>query len=154
MTLYFSYPQIVLKEVPDEISLALSISGCPLNCKNCHSVETHNPMFGEQLTIEKLTDLINKNKYITCVLFYGGLWNKMALISLLNIVKSYNLKTCLYTGYKLNDVPEEIIELLDYLKVGKYVEELGTLMFKTTNQKMFDLNNKTDITYKFQNIGS
>lgn len=150
--LYYSQPQIVLKEVPDEISLALSISGCPKNCVNCHSVETHDPLFGKPITNDELVMLINKHKHITCVLFYGGLWDKHTLISLLNVVKLYDLKTCLYTGYNIEDVPFSVIKLLNYLKVGEYIEELGTLADTTTNQKMLDLVNKKDITYKFQNM--
>lgn len=28
---------IVFSEIPDEVTLAINISGCPNKCKNCHS---------------------------------------------------------------------------------------------------------------------
>ena len=46
--MFYSYPQEVLQEVPGEISLALSISGCPLRCKGCHSTETYKTDFGNR----------------------------------------------------------------------------------------------------------
>lgn len=35
--LYFSKTILTFQDVPNEISLALSISGCQLKCKGCHS---------------------------------------------------------------------------------------------------------------------
>ena len=29
--------KIVFSEVPDEITLAINISGCPIHCADCHS---------------------------------------------------------------------------------------------------------------------
>jgi anaerobic ribonucleoside-triphosphate reductase activating protein len=47
----------------------------------------------------------------------------------------------------------EIINNVDYLKVGRYIAELGGLNKKATNQKMYRINQKTrqleDITNKF-----
>ena len=91
--LRYSFPQIVLQEVPDEISLALSISGCPLKCRGCHSAFTWDQTFGDDLTDKVLHDLIKKHKHISCVLLYDGLHNVDRLIELFNIVKSYELKT-------------------------------------------------------------
>lgn len=33
----YSDAQVVFAEVPDEITLAISISGCPNRCPGCHS---------------------------------------------------------------------------------------------------------------------
>lgn len=147
--LYFSNPQIVLQEVPNEISLALSISGCPLGCKGCHSAFTWKNDYGEELTNEKLIGLIQKNPHISCVLFYGGEWREKRLLELLSTVKGFNLKTCLYTGFDLEEVSKNLKTNVDYLKVGRYVEELGGLSSKTTNQRMYDMNLNKDITDLF-----
>jgi len=141
--LYYSYPQVVLQEVPDEISLALSMSGCGLHCKGCHSQETWKSTFGEPLTVVELNRLLRKHKHITCVLFYGGEWQPKELIRLLKIVKDRGLNTCLYTGLNYEEVPKEIIGYLDYIKVGRYVEELGGLDSPTTNQRFIDLRKKS-----------
>ena len=133
--LFYSYPQIVVQEVPDEISLALSVSGCNLACKGCHSTETWNPTFGKPLTVDVLQTLIDTHKHISCVLFYGGEWSPQELISLFTVCKLNQLKTCLYTGLELEQVPKSFLPHLDYLKVGPYVEALGGLASPTTNQR-------------------
>jgi len=138
----YSYPQIVLAEVPNEISLALSISGCPLHCKGCHSSETWDKNFGKELTKEEIVRLLNLHKHISCVLFYGGEWEIDTLYNMCVLVKSYRLKTALYTG--LDDIAElqeyGLLKVLDYIKYGSYKEELGGLNSKNTNQHLFTIN--------------
>lgn len=135
----FSYPQIVLQEVPGEISLALSISGCTLNCKGCHSPETFDLNFGEKLDFDKLDLLIKKYKHISCVLFYGGEWLIEELSSYLKYIKSKGLKTCLYTGRDLSYFDKKFLKDLDYIKVGRYIEKLGNLNSNDTNQRFINL---------------
>ena len=154
--LYSSDFQITTQDVPDEIALAISISGCPLRCKNCHSAFTWDPKFGEILTDELMEILIQKNKYASCVLFYGGEWQLERLLELIQIVKNHNLKVCLYTGLILDEIKAtkpKLLEVLDYIKVGRYIEELGGLNKKTTNQKLFKIEksgkNLIDWTNKF-----
>ena len=85
------------------------------------------------------------------MLFYGGEWQLERLLELIKIAKEYNLKVCLYTGLELEKVDKKLIDVLDYLKVGPYIEKLGGLNKKTTNQKMYKIDNGklTDITNKF-----
>lgn len=143
----YSYAQVVLQEVPGEITLALSISGCGLRCKGCHSSETWDPKFGTILNTTELKRLFKENKYISCVLFYGGEWEPKELKHLLNISRDLNIKTALYTGEKLKSIPQEITQLLDYIKVGHYNEKLGGLHSKTTNQKFYKKINNLFVDY-------
>ena len=145
---------IVFQEVPDEVSLAFNISGCPYKCKGCHS-EYLWEYEGDYISddIEKLLE--EYFSYITCVCFMGGNQNPDELFKLLEMVKKYNLKTCVYIGAK--DIPnEKWIELCDYLKIGAYKKEFGGLNSKTTNQKFYKAYNNPDckifedITYLFQ----
>ena len=146
--LYFSNPQIVLQEVPDEISLALSISGCNLTCNGCHSSETWGKTYGEELTNIILNDLLTKHKYISCLLIYDGMHNVNRLIEILAIARSFNLKTAMYTG--LEQLEPELLAMLDYYKLGKYDKNLGGLSSPITNQKLYkSLNNKT-LLYDFK----
>lgn len=142
--LFYSSPQVVVQEVKGELSLALSISGCPLRCKGCHSAETRDPEFGDKLTVERLRELINKHKHITCVLFYGGEWNTPYLKELIKVVKEYNLKVCLYTGLELDEVDASLLELLDFIKVGRYIEKYGGLDSPSTNQVFITLKDMND----------
>ena len=149
--LYSSSNYITTQDVPDELALAISLSGCPIHCKGCHSAFTWNPFFGELLTDDMFRNIIKNNKYASCVLFYGGEWQLERLLELIDIAKEYKLKVCLYTGLELEKVDKKLINSLDYLKVGPYVEQLGGLNKKTTNQKMYKIENGqlTDITNKF-----
>lgn len=138
--LFFYTKNIVFQEVPNEISLAFSIAGCKNNCKNC-SWKSCN-IKSKPLTDELYLKYLKKYKdTVSCVLFLGGEWNKEDLINKLKLAKQMGYKTCLYTG--LNDVSSDIKSLLNYLKTGPYIEELGGLNSPTTNQRFLDLiNNK------------
>ena len=137
--LHSSWNGITLQEVPDEISLAISISGCPLACKGCHSKETWDQTYGTPLTVELLNNLIVKNKHISCLIFYGGEWNPTYLESLLKAAYSHNIDLCLFTGLELDQVPENLLPYLTYIKTGRYVEKLGGLQSPDTNQKLIRL---------------
>lgn len=148
--MFYSYAQEVYQEIPDEIALAISISGCKLACKGCHSPETWKINYGQELTKEIIENLTKKHKYITTVLFYGGEWFKDKLLEFNNLIKSKGLKTALYTGLYLDELDSEIMFAFDYLKVGRYIEELGGLNSSSTNQRLYYKNQ--DITYKFWNF--
>lgn len=143
----YSYPQETLSEVPGEISLALSISGCNLGCKGCHSLETWDKNFGKDLTSDEMHKLMQKYKYSTCVVFYGGEWEIDELTKMCKIVHSYNKKVCLYTGRELDYFNPDFLQNLDFIKVGKYIKELGGLQSPETNQKFYDLSNNKEWTF-------
>lgn len=131
-------PQVVLQEVPGEVSLLFTISGCQLNCDGCHSTEIHDATYGTSLTPELFIEQLEKyNNMISCVLFFGGEWQKEKLITLLKIAKEKQLKTCLYTGK--NKLPQTLLQQLDFVKYGKWKPELGGLDQPNTNQRFIDL---------------
>lgn len=138
---------IVFQEVPDEITLCITVCGCKLQCKGCHSPHTWNNS-GYEFTLNDLQKLVSKYKdYISCVCFMGGEWHRQQLANMLHLVKAYNLKTCLYTGE--TKITEDILKSLDYIKLGPWIEELGGLNSLNTNQIFLDLNNNKILNYKF-----
>ena len=154
--MYANY-KVTFREVPDEISLSFGISECPYKCKGCHSHELQTDI-GEELT-EKIIDRFTaKNDGVTCVCFLGGDGKKEDLLRLLKYVKSKGLKTAWYSGNQQFPLPEEkeLLDNLDYIKIGPYVEKLGDLTKKTTNQIFYRKSPNgvwEDITYKFRNNG-
>lgn len=138
---------VVMQEVPNEISLVINISDCPYKCKGCHSKYLWDYV-GSYL-MDDIENLLNKySDLITCVCFMGGDQNQYELLFCLKQVKERKIKTCLYTGNDdIHFLCKEIIENLDYIKIGRYIEELGGLSCKTTNQRMFDLNNNKEIFF-------
>ena len=129
---------ISFQELPSEISLVFEISNCPNRCKGCHTPELQSDI-GDELTLSVLQEAIIKNSInqtplFSCVLFMGGDQHP-ELIPLLQYCKQQNLKIGLYTGN--NNVSNELKQLLDYLKVGPYIEELGGLDSEKTNQVLY-----------------
>lgn len=151
MNLYYSHPQQTFQEVPGEISLALSVSGCPLRCKGCHSTETYPEDFGTELTIDELNRLLKKFKHSSCVVFYGGEWNMDVLTPLMDYIKGLGLKVCLYSGRKLSYFSEEFVCSLNYIKIGAFKETMGALTNPHTNQQFFEIldNDMVEITESF-----
>jgi len=142
--------EVVFQEIPREISLAFSCTGCPNHCPDCHSKFLWNPDLGVDFTENYLLENLMKYKgCISCVLFYGGEWEHDWLLKSLKIVKSCGMKTALYTGLK--NVPDDIKSELDYLKVGPFIKERGSLRERTTNQRLYDMKTGEDITYRFWN---
>ena len=151
---------ITFSEVPDEVTLCINISNCPCHCKGCHSAYLAEDI-GEELTFEALDSLIKKNEGITCVAFMGGDAEPATVNDLASHVKdSYsNIKTAWYSGRQ--ELSKDIeIKNFNAIKLGPYIEELGPLNSKTTNQKFYKviqvadkegmLDYKlNDITYKF-----
>lgn len=149
---YLGY-SIVFQEVPDEVALAINISGCPHRCEGCHSKYLWE--YEGNYISDDLDSLIEKYKgLITCVCFMGGDQNIFELHHCVCKVKENNLKVAIYTG--LDDVMRlsTIIQKSDYIKYGRYNSNLGGLNCPNTNQKMIKFNHETsqweDITYKFQ----
>ncbi|MFO1387717.1 anaerobic ribonucleoside-triphosphate reductase activating protein [Cellvibrio sp.] len=146
--LRFTVEQVVWQEVPGEVSLAFTISGCPLRCKGCHSSAARNPSAGVPLTLEYLEARLNQYRgLISCVLFLGGEWQPEPLKKLLSLARAHNLKTCLYTGYE--QVAPELMPHLTFLKTGPWIAELGGLDSAITNQRFIDLSTQENLNYKF-----
>ena len=156
----YTETQVTFSEVPDEISLCINISNCPHKCKGCHSPHLQEDV-GNELTIDLLKEIIDNNKGITCVCFMGGDCDLIRLYTLSDYVHELGLKTAWYTGLdfsldSMGDIVARpiITDSFDYIKTGPYIESLGPLNKKTTNQRMYKkISDKPikfeDITYKF-----
>lgn len=143
--------KVVFAEVPDEITLAINISGCLCNCKGCHSSYLAEDI-GEPLDLQHLTNLIDSNKGITCVGLMGGDANPSEVDDIAQDIKEYypELKVGWYSGRQ--ELSKDIeLSNFDYIKLGPYIEEFGPLNSKTTNQRFYKVNGKEliDITSRF-----
>lgn len=145
---YISYT-IAFQEVPNEVSLVINISGCPHHCEGCHSQYLWE-YDGEYIS-KDLDKLISQyDRLISCVCFMGGDQNLVELETLLQIVKSKNLKTCIYSGRDNKEYFDDILYCIDFLKIGSYKQNLGGLNSKTTNQVMYDINNNKVVAFKIK----
>lgn len=143
MTLKYIYIKEVFAEVPGEISLAISISGCQIHCQGCHSRELWEDK-GTPLTIEELQSLLDKHQGITCLCLLGGEHDIDSLTELFMYAHE-RIKTAWYCG--LDMIPKDkvgILEYLDFVKIGHYDQELGGLDSPTTNQKFYKVESRSN----------
>lgn len=155
--LKYTTAQVTFREIPDEITLCINISNCPIHCPDCHSKELWEDI-GTELNPEELERLIETNKGITCVCFMGGDSDYKHLGVLIRTVAiDTGLKIALYSGRNsLCDLFSKIEELtipyyLSYLKIGNYIFEKGGLDSNTTNQHLYKITdpnaNKDNLLY-------
>lgn len=148
--------EVVFVEIPNEITLAINISGCKIRCPDCHSKYLWDDI-GDELTTDALNTVIEENDGVSCVCFMGGKFNEIK--KLLEFIQNNHpsLRAAWYTGE--SELPRDngLLELLDYIKIGPYIKDKGGLDSKGTNQRMYevvyDKNGRrilNDITYKFQ----
>ena len=157
--LKYQRSDVVFREVPDEVSLAIAIGGCQIQCKGCHSRYLWEDK-GEALDIEALCGMLNNNQGVTCCLLMGGEHDIDALTELFMYAHK-RVKTAWYSG--LDIIPKDklgILDVLDYCKLGHFDIELGGLDCPTTNQRLYQYSRYysdftigkgwRDITYRLQ----
>ena len=139
---------IVFREIPNLVSLALNISNCQNNCKGCHSKYLQQDI-GTILTEEIIDELLEINKGINCIIFMGEGNDREELLKIANYIKNKNIYVAIYSGS--NKVPLSYFKIFDYIKIGPYIKEKGPLDNINTNQKLYKIENRKvlDITYMF-----
>ena len=152
MLRYTDY-DIVFQEIPDEVTLAINLSNCPNRCKGCHSPQLMEDI-GDPLTEESLSILLNKyGKVITCVCFMGGDASPSDIEQLAEFVQlqsASSLKVGWYSGR--SELPAGFnTHSFQYIKLGPYIESLGGLKSKQTNQRLYKIDKEEmkDITHYF-----
>lgn len=153
--LRYANHDIVFQEFPDEVTLAVNLSGCPCRCPGCHSQYLWEDV-GEALTDDALLALADHyGRGITCVGLMGGDNDPHEVVRLLDMLRQArpHLHTGWYSGRQA--LPQELegAPLPDYLKLGPWREECGPLSAPTTNQRMYRClpdGSRHDITARFQ----
>ena len=147
--MHYSDVQIVLQEVPGEISICFTISGCNIRCEGCHSPHIWKEGSGNKLTNEYFLEVLTKYlDFATCVLFMGGEWHPTELVHYLKSARNLKYKTCLYTGQDYVD--SEISSELTWLKTGSWIEKHGGLENTSTNQVFRDVKTNKKMNHLFK----
>ncbi len=154
--LHYTDYDIVFQEVPDEVTLAVNLSGCPNRCPGCHSPQLQQEI-GEPLTAEALEAILAPYRAsVTCVCLMGGDGDPEAVAALAEHLRRScpELRTAWYSGRP--EPPAGFrAALFDYLKLGPYVEALGSLRSPATNQRLWRLHpdgSRTDLTHRFRQV--
>ncbi len=140
----------VFAEIPDEITLAVSISGCPIRCRGCHSQYLWEDV-GKELTTDALSAMLEGHFGVSCLCFMGGDQDPAEINRLARWVKEHaQVKVAWYTG---RDEVSPSVELcnLDYVKVGRWDATRGPLNEPTTNQRLYRIQDGQleDMTSRF-----
>jgi len=109
------------------------VQGCPFNCKGCITPDGIAIVENNLVDLNKLISSICANKKITGITISGGepFMQASKLVKILKAVKEIrpNLDVVVFSGFKLKELdwPEaiELLELLDVLIEGKYIEKLN-----------------------------
>lgn len=144
---------IVFQEIPDEVTLAINLSGCPCRCPGCHSTYLWGDT-GRPLTPMALEALVGQyTGSITCVCFMGGDADPAYVGELAAYLRREHpsLRVAWYSGRQR--VPSAVRKAdFDYIKLGPYIAHLGCLRERTTNQRLYKRasgDDFTDITSRF-----
>ncbi len=125
---------VVFQEIPNEVSLAITITNCQNKCLGCHSPYLRKDV-GKDLLVE-LPGLMKKYKgLISTILLLGEGNDKKGLMEILLKIRLEGFKTALYSGS--DDIDREFLPLLDFYKIGSYRQELGGLGSPNSNQKLY-----------------
>lgn len=144
---------IVFQEIPDEVTLAINVSNCPCRCPGCHSKYLWQDI-GEPLTPLAIDGFIKEfGGDITCICFMGGDAEPDYIGKLAGYIHRE------HPGYRVGwysgrmRIPSSVRKSdFDYIKVGPYIEHLGCLKERTTNQRLYKRasgDDFTDITSTF-----
>lgn len=127
MLKYTDY-DVVFQEIPDEVTLAVNIAGCPNRCPGCHSPQLQQEI-GEPLTPAVLAELLERyGDAVTCLCLMGGDGDPAEVARLAAAARTLRrgLRTAWYSGCA--ELPPHFpAGTLDYVKLGPYVAALGGL---------------------------
>lgn len=165
----FKYPivgfDVSFNEIPDKLSLCISLGNCQNRCPGCHSPELQKKvdnLMSLDKVVEYAEEYVSKGANAICIM--GGLDNGVSLPALEALIKA--LSDIAPVGIYHASVTDVFDNnpYLTWLKTGIYINSLGGLESKNTNQRMYQRSliysiqkkegiNTTlswdDITYKF-----
>ena len=144
--------EIVFQEIPDEVTLAVNIAGCPCRCPGCHSPHLWRDE-GQPLDEEALCRLVEQyGNDITTVALMGGDAAPAEVDRLVCALRKRfpHIRTAWWSG-RARLSPQICLGNFDYIKLGPYLAHLGPLKSPTTNQRLYRVSDNTlhDITSRF-----
>ena len=128
------------------IRYAVFMQGCLRKCKGCHNPSTHALDGGEITDTSEIIEDIKKNPLLSGITLTGGepLLQLDAAVELARETKKIGLNVWCYTGYKFEEIPQKLLNVVDVVVDGAFVEELKdlTLNFRgSSNQRIIRLKN-------------
>ena len=112
--------------------------GCDLRCKGCQNPSTWEMKNGTEMTTDDLVAILKKEVVNKKVTFSGGepLAQVEALIDIVKKLSDFDI--AVYTGHEFDEVPQELLDNITYIKTGSFKEELKSTInpyVGSTNQE-------------------
>lgn len=124
------------------IRTVLFMQGCDLHCQGCQNKSTWDINKGKEVDIDELVEELKKKVFNKKITISGGepLMQKEALIEIVNKLNDLDFDIVLYTGHQKEDVPSILVEKVNYLKTGNFIEELKTTVkpFVGSSNQVFE----------------
>ena len=122
----------------------LFLQGCKKNCAGCQNVRIREHGKGKVIEIAELVKRIKRECYNKKITISGGepLEQMEGLLKLVEALKKEEFNICIYTGWKLEAVPEILIKNIDFLKTGEFIRELQHEKLQymgSSNQHMYKI---------------
>lgn len=129
------------------IRTVVFLQGCKQRCEDCHNPSTWDLDKGYLIDVEELVVQLRKkclNKRIT---ISGGepLLQYSPVLELVNKLSDFDI--ALYTGFEFIEIPKDILNYLNYVKVGKFIKERKSTIIPfmgSSNQEFIDLEGLDD----------
>ena len=134
-------------------SFEIYVAGCKgqPHCKGCHNPESWDFNQGEKWCNEYYSKLYSKiamfDAMINKIMIFGGEPLDQPIKELENFLLSITIfgkEVWIFTRYDLNEIPESIKKLCDFIKCGRYIEEFKTednikygIKLATSNQNVY-----------------
>ncbi|GAW92129.1 anaerobic ribonucleoside-triphosphate reductase activating protein [Calderihabitans maritimus] len=135
------------------IRLVIFAQGCPHCCPGCHNPETHDPLGGQETTVEEIVEQVRQSRFIRGVTFSGGepFYQAEAFSLLGRRIKELGKDIVTYTGYtfeeilalaEINPYFGELLQVSDWLVDGPFIlaeRDLNLPFRGSRNQRIIDV---------------
>ena len=139
---------IVYESLVDGYGLrdALFLSGCNINCNNCHNKDFKDIAAGKEWEVADLASFLRKQSVTKRLTISGGepLEQKEALTELIGLLDGFDIG--LYTGKELNEIDLNL-SCFSFVKTGRYIDKLRCYnkFYGSSNQSITIINNRKHI---------
>ena len=120
--------------------------GCDRHCPGCHNSGTWNKDGGHLMSVDNLVSIIDENTPLRRITISGGepMLQHDGLMSLVRVLSKKDYDIAVYTGNSMEDVDPELLQYIDYIKVGDFQIDRKTSVkpyVGSTNQSFIKLHN-------------
>lgn len=129
--------------------IEIYLSGClPPHCEGCHNPESWDFNTGNDFDSKTINKILNLSYYFDNIWVLGGEpldQIKDDLIKMLDCFSGINKKIWLWTKYNFEEIDKDILDYLDYIKCGKFIDNNSSYITKwgfklgSSNQRIYKL---------------